>query len=113
METTYYKTDDGKHFAVGDRVVARRDRPRNNPTLKSGSEGVILKINPDEELPIGVYWDELIEGGHRLYTSESPDVLCPTGHGWWVKGSDIDVIVEADEELEAEDLEVFAAFLGV
>lgn len=113
METTYYKTDDGKHFAVGDRVVARRDCPQGNPTLKRGSEGIILKIDPDENLPIGVYWDELIEDGHRLRTSENPDVLCPTGHGWWVKGFDIDVIVEAGEELDVEEVEVFEAFLGI
>ena len=99
-------------FKKGDRVVLIENDPDDNEDLYIGSAGTVMTINdgdcdPEDELWVGVWWDDEIERGHTL-----SDNSCPDGYGWNVPQSILKLEPEIDESLIAGEAELFA-FIGI
>lgn len=86
-------------FRVGDFVVAIHDYPDGNKNLKSGMTGEVVNLNGGHP-PIGVRWDEYIEG-------HTCDGHCLTGFGWCVNPEDICLVENTVGDISPEE------FLGV
>ena len=85
----------GSMFKVGDRVRAVVDRPSMG-CICIGDEGTVCDISLfGETVSVGVDFDKEI-GGHNCMGSAR------NLHGWWLRGSDIQLIedyLESDEPL--------------
>lgn len=76
-------------FKVGDRVRCEVEAPDYNENIHIGYLGTVGKIDTLSNVPIGVIWDDDVEGHNFNGNSELP---CAHGHGWSVKEDDISLV---------------------
>ena len=93
----------------GDRVYCIVNHPDNNKDIVVGSTGTVAAIDPSVYRPIGVEWDEAIEGGHDLWGSGK----CEDGHGWWVFPKELMLQPPECMEFETAGVDEICSMLGM
>ena len=88
-------------FKIGDRVIAKRNSPEGNDSIRANDCGTVCQILTGgwTGATIGVEWDHRLKGGHSCGGN------CNIGFGWRVRVDDIDLFAaeeEADFEIEED-----------
>ena len=88
-------------FQIGDRVEAIVDFPADNTKIKRAMRGTICDFADGCNPPIGIRWDEHINGHHC-------NGHCEYGYGWYVFDYEICLCEETEDNLMyvAEDEEI-------
>jgi len=79
-------------FQIGDLVVAAKNNPQHNRSIRRGQEGTVCHL--DGSGMVGVDWGFEVDGGHGC------DGFCSYGYGWYVEPEEIElseVVQDIDE----------------
>lgn len=77
------RTSRVREFQIGDLVIAAKDYPQYNHSIRKGQDGVVCHL--DDNGMIGVDWGFDVDGGH------SCDGFCQYGYGWFVEAKEIEL----------------------
>lgn len=91
------RTSKVRKFQIGDLVIAAKDYPQHNESIRKGQDGVVCHLNAGM---VGVDWGFDVNGGH------SCEGCCPYGYGWYVEAEEIELAVEEQDIDESSFLQV-------